>query len=65
MLKTNADYIIQCAAVGPHFFNDGGPNVDNIRDTSNFHSGACSRGFVVMKKPPIGGDAALGRGHEP
>jgi hypothetical protein len=25
MLKTNADYIIQCAAVGPHFFNDGGP----------------------------------------
>ena len=25
MLKTNADYIILCAAVGPHFFNDGGP----------------------------------------
>jgi hypothetical protein len=25
MLKTNADYIIQCAAVGRHFFNDGGP----------------------------------------
>jgi hypothetical protein len=25
MLKTNAGYIIQCAAVGPHFFNDGGP----------------------------------------
>lgn len=21
-------------------------------------------GFVVMKKPPIGGGAALGRGHE-
>jgi hypothetical protein len=24
MPKTNADYIIQCAAIGPGFFNGGG-----------------------------------------
>jgi hypothetical protein len=28
MPKMNADYIIQCAPVGPHFFNGGGPIAD-------------------------------------
>jgi hypothetical protein len=27
MPKTNVGYIIQCAAIAPRFFNDGGPIV--------------------------------------
>jgi hypothetical protein len=36
--KTNAGYI-QGVAIGPRFFNGGGPIADNVRDTSHIHNG--------------------------